>query len=277
MRWLLRIGVTIALAIWAAPSSPAENASRFVILDVPYVPTPPEVMEAMLAVANVGKDDVLYDLGSGDGRIAIAAVRERGAKRAVGIDLNAQRIAEANANAGSAGVTDRVTFIHGDIFDEDFSAATVVTMYLLDNVNLRLRPRILNLKPGTRIVSHQFHMFDWPPDEIINVFEKVPVYYWMVPAKIEGKWTRDLDGQSVTLDLRQKFQTVSGTLAIGSTLGIVTDAKMTGAQLTLDGHVARDGNGGTVRFEGTADGNQLTGVLTVGDVTRDVVLQRVAF
>ena len=149
--------------------------------DVPYVPTPTEVVEEMLRVANVGKNDVIYDLGSGDGRIVITAAQKYGA-RGVGIDINPVRIGEARENALKAGVTDRVKFLQQDLFETDIREATVVTLYLLPSVNLKLRPKLLrDLKPGTRIVSHAFDMGDWKPEKTIDVNGRT-IYYWTVPA-----------------------------------------------------------------------------------------------
>ncbi len=151
--------------------------------DVPYVPTPEPVVDAMLKVAKVGKNDVLYDLGSGDGRIVNTAAQRYGT-RGVGIDIDPQRIQEANDNAKKAGVTDRVKFVQQDLFNTDFSEATVVTLYLLPEINAKLRPILLEqLKPGTRIVSHAFDMGDWKPDQTLNVEGKT-VYYWVVPQEI---------------------------------------------------------------------------------------------
>lgn len=151
--------------------------------DVPYVPTPQPVVDAMLAVAKVGKNDVLYDLGSGDGRIVNTAAQKFGT-RGVGIDINPERIEEANENAKKAGVTDRVRFVQQDLFKTDFSEATVVTLYLLPEINLQLRPKLLKeLKPGTRIVSHAFDMGDWKPQQTLNV-EGKSVYYWVVPEQV---------------------------------------------------------------------------------------------
>ncbi len=151
--------------------------------DVPYVPTPEAVVDAMLEVAKVGKDDVLYDLGSGDGRIVVTAAQKYGT-RGVGIDINPERIQEANANAQKAGVTDRVKFIQQDLFNTDFSEATVVTLYLLPDINLKLRPKLLReLKPGTRIVSHAFDMGDWKPQQTLTVDGR-QVYYWVVPEEV---------------------------------------------------------------------------------------------
>lgn len=168
-----------ALALLAAPA-PAEEAPVYV--DVPYVPTPETVVSAMLRLAEVKKGDVLYDLGSGDGRIVIAAARRYGI-RAVGIDIDPRRIAEANAKAREAGVANRVRFIQQDLFDADFSEATVVTLYLLPRLNLKLRPKLLaDLRPGTRIVSHGFDMGDWKPERVVEVGNNT-IYLWVVPPR----------------------------------------------------------------------------------------------
>jgi SAM-dependent methyltransferase len=150
--------------------------------DVPYVATPERVVERMLVLAKVGPQDVVYDLGSGDGRIVIAAARKHGA-RGVGIDIDPQRIKEGRDNARRAGVADRVEFREGDLFKADIGDATVVTLYLMSSVNLRLRPKLLNeLKPGTRVVSHAFGMGDWKPAAIERV-GTTTVYYWVVPER----------------------------------------------------------------------------------------------
>jgi len=165
------------------PSSGAQPKKELREPDVVYVPTPTAVVDAMLKIANVKKGDVLYDLGSGDGRIVITAAKEYGIERGVGIDINPQRIAEANENAQKAGVTDRVKFINEDLFETDFSDATVVALYLLPELNLKLRPKLLStLKPGTRIVSHAFNMGDWQPEKTITV-NGSNVYFWTIPAK----------------------------------------------------------------------------------------------
>lgn len=150
--------------------------------DVPYVPTPQPVVDKMLEIAKVGKNDVVYDLGCGDGRIVITAARERGA-RGVGIDLNPQRIAEAKANAESAGVNGQVKFMVGDLFTADFSEASVVTLYLLPDVNRALRPQLWKqLKIGTRVVSHDFDMGpEWPPEKVERIGSKT-IYYWTITS-----------------------------------------------------------------------------------------------
>ena len=159
-----------------AQAKPAQTRTP----DVVYVPTPPEVVAEMLKVANVTSKDVVYDLGSGDGRIVITAAKELGA-HGVGIDIDPQRIKEAEENARQAGVTDKVKFLQTDLFETDISKATVVTLYLLPNLNLRLRPKLFKeLKPGTRIVSHSFDMGDWKPDQTIDVNGR-SVYFWVIP------------------------------------------------------------------------------------------------
>jgi len=163
-----------ALAQAQAQTGPARP------LDVPYVPTPQAVVNRMLDIAQIGKDDLIYDLGCGDGRIVITAAKVHGA-RGVGIDLNPQRIAEANKNASNAGVGDNVKFLVGDLFKTDFSEATVVTLYLLPSINRQLRPQLWKqLKVGTRVVSHDFDMGpEWPPQKVEKVNGKT-IYYWTI-------------------------------------------------------------------------------------------------
>ena len=155
--------------------------------DVPYVPTPDKVVEQMLALAKVTKNDVLYDLGSGDGRIVITAAQKFGT-RGTGIDINPERIREANENARKAGVTNRVQFRQQDLCEADISKATVVTLYLLPEINVKLRPKLFkDLKPGTRIVSHDFDMGKWKPERVVQVQgpnREHTVYYWVVPKQV---------------------------------------------------------------------------------------------
>jgi SAM-dependent methyltransferase len=152
--------------------------------DVHYVPTPEPVVARMLDLARVRPGDVVYDLGCGDGRIVVEAAR-RGARKAVGVDLDPERVAEARENVRAAGVQDRARIVEGDLFEQDLSDATVVTLYLLPELNLRLRPKLLELKPGTRIVSHAFDMGDWKPERQAEVAGKT-VYLWTVPARGAG-------------------------------------------------------------------------------------------
>lgn len=177
---LALLSVAVLLTLSGLPAFSQQEPARQP--DVPYVPTPQPVVEKMLEMAKVGKDDVVYDLGCGDGRIVIAAAKERGA-RGVGIDLNPQRIAEAKANAESAGVGDKVRFVVGDLFTADFSDASVVTLYLLPNVNRALRPQLWKqLKIGARVVSHDFDMGpEWPPEKVERIGAKT-VYYWTITS-----------------------------------------------------------------------------------------------
>jgi SAM-dependent methyltransferase len=180
-----------ALTLWAglAAAQPAPRVEVLPLLglqfddipgkEVPYVPTPPEVVDAMLDAVHVTGDDLLYDLGCGDGRIVIAAAKRFGT-RGVGIDIDPQRIAEANANAKAAGVEDLVEFREQNLFEVDLRRATVVTLYLLSSVNLKLRPKLLReVRPGTRVVSHAFDMGDWLPDQELTVSNRA-VYVWRV-------------------------------------------------------------------------------------------------
>ncbi len=158
------------------------QAQEIVNRDVPYVPTREEVVNAMLTLAKVSKNDRVYDLGCGDGRIVVTAAKKFGAS-GVGIDIDPQRIREANENARKSGVSDKVRFIQNDLFKSDFSDATVVTLYLLPAVNLRLRPQLMKqLKPGTRIVSHAFDMGDWKPEKTVEV-DSTTIYFWTIPAR----------------------------------------------------------------------------------------------
>jgi tRNA G37 N-methylase Trm5 len=179
-RSLLFSAAAAAGACLAPVAALAQDAPDTPRLDVPYVPTPPEIVERMLNLGKVGKDDLLYDLGCGDGRIVVTAAKERGA-RGVGIDLNPVRIAEANENARKAGVEKLVTFKVGNLFETDVSPATVVTLYLLPSVNRQLRPQLWKqLKVGTRVVSHDFDMgSDWPPERKVQIDGKT-LYLWTI-------------------------------------------------------------------------------------------------
>jgi SAM-dependent methyltransferase len=171
----------VCILILTAAAALAQETTTPRAPDVPYVPTRPSVVDAMLKVAKVTKSDVVYDLGSGDGRIVIAAAKQYGAT-GLGVDIDPQRVREARQNADKEGVADKVKFVEGDLFKMDLSKATVITMYLLPAVNMKLRPKLLALKPGTRIVSHAFDLGDWEPDETLTV-EGSTIYFWTVPDK----------------------------------------------------------------------------------------------
>jgi precorrin-6B methylase 2 len=177
----LVLALTLMVPVAAAGQTAAQAPLRSP--DVIFVPTPPQVVAAMLKVAKVGKGDVVYDLGSGDGRIPIAAVKDFGADRAIGIDIDPQRIKEANQNLQASGVGDRVRFLNQDLFTTNLSEATVVTLYLLPSLNLKLLPKLkAELKPGTRIVSHAFDMGDWVPEQTLDVDGR-RVYFWTIPKQ----------------------------------------------------------------------------------------------
>lgn len=185
--------------------------------DVIWLPTPTDLAERMLKIANVTQDDLVYDLGAGDGKIAILAAKEFKAT-AVGIEFNPDMAEHARKNAQRAGVSNKVTIITGDIFKEDFSKATVLTLYLLPRLNIKLRPKILEMKPGTRVVSNTFTMGEWTADETVQTDNGYMGYFWIVPAKVEGQWSiqglPDLDGPQATLSVNQRFQRFDARLQI---------------------------------------------------------------
>lgn len=191
-----RRGVRVACALCGVLllAAPVVAQQPEIHKDVPYVPTPPEVVEAMLKLGGVKSGDVLYDLGCGDGRIVITAARKFGA-RGTGIDIDPQRIKEGRENARQAGVEDRVHFLQKNLFDADVHDATIVTLYLLPDVNMKLRPILLRqLKPGTRIVSHQFDMGDWQPDKKIDLDWRT-VYLWTVTDKAKAEYGKAQETQ----------------------------------------------------------------------------------
>jgi len=209
--------------------------------DVIWVPTPNDLVVKMLETAKVNANDLVYDLGAGDGKIPIQAARQFGA-RAVGIEFNPDMANLARQNAQRAKVSDKVTIVTGDIFEEDFSNATVVTLYLLSSLNLKLKPTILNMKPGTRVVSNSFMMGSWEPDEVINPEAGGRGYYWVVPARVQGDWSiTGLPGlPSARLSLQQKFQKIEGTLMMGDNRSQKVTGKLNGAQLTMSYQDAKD-------------------------------------
>jgi SAM-dependent methyltransferase len=199
--------------------------------DVVWVPTTNELLAIMLKTAKVNSNDLVYDLGSGDGRIAIAAAKDFGA-RAVGIEFNPAMAKLAQRNVDRSGVGNRVKIINGDIFKEDFSKATVVTMYLLPDLNIALRPTILKMKPGTRVTSHAFNMGDWDADVEIDTPAKA--YYWVVPAPVEGEWLiSGMEPKRTILKLSPHYQKIGGTLQIGDDSQVILNPKLDGATLSF--------------------------------------------
>ena len=238
--------------------------------DVIWVPTNDTVVEKMLATANIKPTDLVYDLGAGDGKIAIAAAQKYGAN-AVGIEYNADMAALAKRNAARAGVSDKVTIIHGDIFKEDFSKATVVTLYLLPELNLRLKPMLLKMKPGTRVVSHSFNMGVWEADEVIEGANSYYGYYWVVPAQIEGQWAiNGLAAGSAQLKVTQRFQKFDGAITIGGRDYPITSGRLKGAEMSFE---YRDASNKPQKLVATVDGNQLSGEV-LGDARSKITGQR---
>jgi SAM-dependent methyltransferase len=250
----------------AALLAPAAAAQPY---DVPYVPTPQVVVEEMLRIAQVRPDDYVIDLGCGDGRIPVTAASHFGA-RALGVDIDPGRIAESHANAKAAGVTARVEFVHGNLFDLDLSRASVVTMYLLPDINLKLRPKLLaTLKPGTRVVSHAFPMGDWKPDRLVMVQRNI--YYWTIPAQVAGRWQleADLPGvgmRSYELEVRQKYQEIEPFAKTEQRNYAVWEPRLEGAAISfviVDGDLAH-------RYEGQVNGKTMQGLVRTGAGSAEV-------
>jgi len=226
--------------------------------DVIWVPTPDDVVERMLTMAQVTPNDYVWDLGAGDGKIAIMAARKFGA-RATGIEYNPDMVKHANDNAQKAGVAGtgagKATIRHGDIFATDFSQATVVTLYLLPALNMKLRPQLLSMRPGTRVVSHSFSMEDWEADEI-STLDGRRAYFWLVPANVMGTWALDAGGQKHDLVLEQTFQKVSGNVTFGAMHAGLRDARLRGSNISF-GYI--DQNGVRRDFSGRVTGAKMEG------------------
>jgi len=203
--------------------------------DVIWVPTPDEVVDRMLRMAQVTANDYVIDLGAGDGKIAIAAAKNFGA-RSMGIEYNPEMAKHAQGNAEKAGVTARARIVQGDIFVTDFTQATVITMYLLPALNLKLRPQILAMRPGTRVVSHSFTMDDWEADETSSMDGR-RAYFWVVPANVMGNWMLEVTGgganEKIELTLEQRYQKIEGNLGLGAIQGGLRDARLRGFNIAF--------------------------------------------
>jgi len=222
--------------------------------DVIWVPTPDEVVERMLRMAQVTANDYVVDLGAGDGKIAIAAAKKFGA-RALGIEYNQDMARHAQRNAEKAGVTARAKIVQGDIFASDFTQATVITMYLLPALNLKLRPQLLQMRPGTRVVSHSFNMEDWNADEISSLDGR-RAYLWIVPANIMGSWALEAGGERTELTIEQRYQKIDGSVALGQVQAGLRDAKLRGYSISF----AYVDNVGVRRdFSGRVSGGRMEG------------------
>ncbi len=236
--------------------------------DVVWVPTNDALVMRMLQMAQVKPTDIVYDLGAGDGKIAIAAAKHFGAK-AFGVEYNPDMVKLAQCLARAEGVAERARIVQGDIFETDFSSATVVTLYLLPELNLKLRPTILKMKPGTRVVSHSFLMDDWEPDER-STTEDGQAYMWIVPANAAGRWTfRSADSkESFTADLEQTFQQLNGTA--GSRKRSITNATLRGEHLNF----MFDDGATPVKVAGRINGNRIEAEVTRGNKTQKYVAER---
>jgi hypothetical protein len=234
--------------------------------DVVWVPTPQALVDKMLDLAKLTPQDYLVDLGSGDGRTVITAAK-RGA-RARGIEYEPEMVALSQRNAVAEGVTAKASFAKADLFATDFTDATVITMFLLPSINMQLRPKLLDMKPGTRIVSNTFTMEDWQPDETATIPDCdrwCTALFWIVPAKVEGAWQLD-QGQ---LDLTQKFQNLTGTLrAGGGAAQAISNAKLRGDQITF--------SVGSSQYTGRVNGNTIEGTTAAGGTKSNWRATRVA-
>ena len=280
------IGLLAVMALIFLSRAPAQQKKP----EVPYVSTPDEVVAEMLRIANVGKDDVLYDLGCGDGRIVITAAKMYGC-RGVGIDINPERIRDSRENAIKAGVSDRVQFIQMDLFEAEIRDASVVTLYLLSGVNLRLRPKLFReLSPGSRVVSHEFSMGKWEPDatssvkaenyrdpylfnywdeQIADYWRNHKVYLWIIPGNVKGTWKLtipDFSGNDeFTLRFDQEFQRVRGqALESASTIPVfIKDVKIRGNMLLFTLERKLNGRTESLHFEGIIQGNTMRGTMEI--------------
>ena len=238
--------------------------------DVPYVSTPHAIVDEMVRLADVKASDVVYDLGCGDGRLVIAAVKKTGC-RGVGIDIDPERIKESRANARDAGVEDRVRFVEQNFFASDIREATVMLIYLFPDVNIRLRGKFLSeMKPGSRLVSHAFDMGDWKPDNSASIGAQ-RVYFWVIPANATGRWKWNSPGgrqSAFVLEMEQRYQAIRGTLTQGDHPLTLADAKLTGDRITFRIEQDVSGRKTARQFTGVLSGNTITGTITSTEGSR---------
>jgi len=234
--------------------------------EVPFVPTPQVVVDEMLRIAKVGPNDFVMDLGSGDGRIAITAAKKFGA-RALGVELNDNLIFQSEESARQAGMEDRVKFLKQDLFKTDLGQASVITMYLLPSVNRRLRPHLLDLKPGTRIVAHDFDLDDWKPDQMTTIRKNV--FLWIVPAKVAGRWRAKValpdSPRTIEVELNQRFQEVSGLARVDGQVTQMWEIRLSGDRLSFVIVDSADReHEASLYFEGRVAGNAIDGEIRRG-------------
>jgi len=239
------IAPAAALAAWLACG--AAQAQDTPNLDTPYVPSTPVAVDEMLRTAGTGPGDYVVDLGSGDGRVVIAAARDYGA-RGLGIELDPKLVELARANARAAGVEERVAFRQGDVLKADFGEATVVTVYLLPNLVERLKARLYGMRPGTRIVAHDYGFSDWKPDRRVVISKNYLLY--VVPAKVAGRWSLQFHGQDYPLELKQSYQEIQGGATVPGGYLPAFEARLQGERISF---VLVDGNQ-SHRFEGRVRG-----------------------
>lgn len=261
-RVMLALGLSFFSTLVLAQAQPAAKAEFVPEVgqsgkDVVWVPTAQGLVDRMLDMAKLTAKDIHYDLGSGDGRTVITAAK-RGAT-AFGVEYNPDMVELSRRNAAKEGVTGKATFIHGDIFQTDFSKATVITLFLLPDLNVKLRPQILDMKPGTRVVSNSFTMGDWKSDETQsakdNCTSYCTAYLWIVPAKVEGTWKSGNE----ELKLAQEYQMVQGSLNVGGRLANVQNGRLRGDQISF--------TAGENRYAGRVSGNVIEGTVTSGGKT----------
>ena len=264
---------SISLPVQRAFSQVISDGQDRIQLDVPYEPSSEEVVRVMLKIAKVGKNDFVYDLGCGDGRIVIAAAQKAGA-HGVGVDLDPKRIRESRENARKANVTDRVKFFQQDLFQTEIGNATVVMLYLWPEVNLKLRPKLFHeLKPGTRVVSHSHDMGSWEPDQSVTASNGHRVHLWVIPANVTGTWKWDMleEKERYLLKLSQQFQKVSGTFQLGLAEFPVKSVELRGDRLQLIVERFFKGQMQILRFIGRVQDNLIEGTarVTTADSQRE--------
>ena len=267
---LLTSWLNLALASTTTPSAEYKPQVGQEGKDVIWVPTPEGLIDKMLEAAKVSDKDTLFDLGAGDGIIAITAARQYGAK-SVGIEYNPEMAQFARRKVAEAGMTEKVKIITGDIFQEDFSTATVVTLYLMPHLNIKLRPILLKMKPGTRVVSNTFSMGDWEPDETM-LDQHWRAHFWVVPAQIEGAWVMNgMEGGPLRLNISQSYQNIGGTLTRGGQTLSMLGAKLHGDEVKFQFNTT---DRKVHAFSGRLEGGRLTGTVVADFSSTSVEMTR---